>query len=408
MKQTRSEKSFKITQCRACVSPNLKLWFSLGNQPPANALLNDPQDEEFLFPLDVYICSNCGLVQLGDVVDPQILFGNYVYYSSTTASFIQHFKDMAKDIFKKYQLKKGDLVVDIGSNDGILLAPFQELGAQVYGVEPAKHIAKFAQSKGIPTLPEFFTVKTARTILKKVGQHAKIVTATNVFAHIYGLDEIIMGVKELLLDDGVLIIENPYLWEMIKQGTFDLVYHEHLFYYDMTGISAILRSMSMKVIDYQKVPVHGGSIRYFVTKNLAHPVTRRVTHMLKKEAIWRKSNKFKKFANQINDNKLRLTKLINKLKKENKIIVGYGAPAKASTILNYYQLGPESIDFIVDDAPAKQNKFLPGMHIPIRSTEELYKTNPDYVLILAWNFAKPITQKLRNSGYKGDILLPFL
>lgn len=407
MRQIQSEKSFRVTSCRACLSPRLKRWFSLGSQPLANALLNKIGDDEDFFSLDVSICKDCGLVQLKDVVDPKILFENYVYHSSTAASFIEHFKVFAYDVFKKYRLKKGDLVVDIGSNDGILLLPFKELGARVIGVEPAKNIAKIASKKGIFTISKFFTKKVAEKIIKKSGQNANIVTATNVFAHIDNLDEVVAGVKALLTNKGVFIIENPYLWEMIDQGTFDLVYHEHLTYYDMTGMSALMKRLGMKIIDYQKVPVHGGSLRYFAVKDHSLKVSPKVTQLLKVEKRLRKSNKFDKFAKRISKNKENFTKLIAKLKKDKKIVVGYGAPAKASTILNYYQINSKEIDFIVDDSPYKQNKFLPGVHIPILPTDELFKINPDYVLILAWNFAKPITEKLKNSGFKGKIITPF-
>lgn len=408
MKRTQSEKSFRISKCRACTSPDLKLWFSLGQQPPANNLLENPTDPEDLFPLDVVICQKCGLVQLLDVVDPEFLFGNYVYYSSTATSFIQHFEKMAKNTFKKLNLKSGDLVVDIGSNDGILLLPFKKLGANVMGIEPAKHIAKVAIEKGVPTINEFFTVKTAKKVLEKTKKKAKVVAATNVFAHIYGLDEVVEGVKEMLNDDGIFIIENPYLWEMIKQGSFDLVYHEHLFYYDLTGISTMLKAFGMKLIDYQKVPVHGGSIRYFASKNLKHSVSIKVTKALNQEKIWRQSNKFEKFSIELNKNKVQFLKLMTEFKDNKQTVVGYGAPAKASTILNYYQVGPDFIKFIVDDSPAKQNKYLPGVHIPIKATEKLFAENPDCVVILAWNFTKPITERLRNSGYSGKILTPFI
>lgn len=407
MKQTRSEKSFRVTNCRACLSPQLKLWFSLGLQPPANALLSRISDTEDFFPLDVSICKDCGLVQLHDVVDPKILFENYVYHSSTAASFIEHFKVFAHDTFKKQKLHKGDLVVDIGSNDGILLLPFKELGANVIGVEPAKNIAKVARKKGIPTISKFFTKKVAEAIVKKTGQNANVVTATNVFAHIDNLEEVVAGVKALLTDKGVFIIENPYLWEMVDQGTFDLVYHEHLTYYDMTGMTTLMNRLGLKVIDFEKVSVHGGSLRYFAVKDHSLNVSPKVTQLLKVEKRLRKSNKFDKFAKRIAKNKENFTKLITKLKKDKNIVVGYGAPAKASTILNYYQINSKEIDFIVDDSPYKQNKFLPGVHIPILPTDKLFKINPDYVLILAWNFAKPITKKLRNSGFKGKIITPF-
>lgn len=407
MKQIRSGKSFRITTCRACNSSKLRLWLSFGDQPPANSLLNKPSDYQDKFPLDVCICNSCGLVQLRDVVNPKILFGNYVYYSSTTTSFVEHFEKLAKDVFRDYSLKENDLVIDIGSNDGILLAPFKKLGTQVIGIEPAKHIAKISRAKGIPTIDKFFDLSVVIDILKETGKFAKVITATNVFAHIYDLDRVIEGVKKLLDTDGIFVIENPYLWQMIKQGTFDLIYHEHLFYYDITGMSALLKQNGMKIIDFQKISTHGGSIRYFVSPNLNKLQSNKIRQALHQESIWRKSDKFSRFAKKLSKNKASLISFLENQRLKNKTVVGYGAPAKASTILNYYQLDQRFIKFIVDDSPAKHYKFLPGVKIPILQTNELFKENPDFVLILAWNFAKPISHHLRESGYKGRIITPF-
>jgi len=407
MKATQSELSFKISSCKGCLSKNLESWFSLGKQPPANALLKNLKQKEYFFPLEVCVCKDCGLVQLKHVVDPKLLFGDYVYFSSTAPSFVKHFEDFAQKVFRKAKLKKGDLVVDIGSNDGILLLPFKKLGAKVVGIEPASKIAKVAISKGIPTVNSFFSVKVAKKVVRTFPKKAKVVTATNVFAHIYDLEEVVRGVKELLTDDGLFIVENPYLWEMVEQGTFDLVYHEHLFYYDITGLSSILNRMGMKVVDFEKVPVHGGSFRYYISKDLKKKPAKRILDALKKERQWRKTRKMSNFSKKLEVNKSRLLKLFKNLKHQKKVAVGYGAPAKASTILNFFQIDKGDLKFIVDDSPAKQNKYLPGVHIPILATDKLFQENPDYVLILAWNFAEPITQKLREQNYKGTIITPF-
>lgn len=387
----------RITECRVCKNKNLSQVLSFGPTPLANAFLSPKEIDspEYYYPLDVYYCENCSFLQLGHVVSPTVLFGNYVYVSSTSPVFVNHFKKFADEVSQRFFLNKKSLVIDIGSNDGILLKPFKSLGIRVLGIEPASHIAKLAEKEGINTMPEFFSVKLAKKIVKKEGK-AKIVTATNVFAHIDNLDEVVNGVKILLEDDGIFIIEAPYLIDFIEKRYFDLVYHEHLSYWSVKSLDKLFRRLGMMVFDVQKVDVHGGSIRVFVKKTKGHQkIERNVSTFFDREKKAKLDNKktYLNFASLVLENRVKLMDLLTKLKLKNKRIVGYGAPAKGNTLLNYFKIGTDILDYIVDDSPFKQGLFAPGTHIPVVSSDKLKEEKPDYILILAWNFANPIMEK---------------
>lgn len=401
------------TSCRVCKGKHLGRVFSFGPTPLANAFLQKSQinDPEYYFPLDVFFCQTCSFLQLGVVVDPEVLFGDYVYVSSTSPVFIKHFEDFAKDVVKEYQLAKDSLVIDIGSNDGILLKPFKAFDMKVLGVEPAKHIATIAKKDGIPTIAEYFTVSTAKNIIKKYRK-AKVVTATNVFAHIDDLDEVIKGLEVLLDTDGVFIIEAPYLADFLQKRYFDLVYHEHLSYWSVNALITIFKRFDMKVIDVEKVPVHGGSLRVFVArKKSTFPVKKSVDRFIKLERKlgFDDIQTYFSYTKNVQQNKLLLLTMLARLKSKGKKIAGYGAPAKGNTLLNFFSIGSETLDYIVDDSPLKQGLFSPGKHIPVVAASELLKNRPDYLLILAWNFANPIMNNLpsfKKSGGKFIVPVP--
>ncbi len=403
---------FKLTSCRVCKNKKLEKIINLGKTPPANAFLSKKklasQNEPF-FPLQVNYCPLCNQLQLSHVVSPDLLFRDYVYVSSTSPVFIKHFEEYAKSVFTKLNLKKGDLVIDIGSNDGILLRPFKKLGAKVLGVDPAVKIAKKATENGIETLPIYFNLKIASKIADKYGL-AKVITANNVFAHIDNIDEVTETAKQILTDDGVLVIEAPYLVVFIQKNLFDTIYHEHLSYFSVKPLTVFFQRHQMKVIDVEQTSSHGGSIRVFVAKEKSkHKIQKSVNNLIKKEQEMGLDNlkTYLEFDKRIKGNKKDLTKLLAKLKKQGKKIVGYGAPAKGNTLLNYFKIGNETLDYIVDDSEYKQGLFSPGMHIPIVSPSRISKDKPDYIFILAWNFAEPIMQKL--SEYKrngGQFIIP--
>lgn len=402
---------FKLSQCRICKNDKLTKVISLGKTPPANAFLKKSElglPEPF-FPLHVNFCPICRQLQLSHIVSPELLFRNYVYVSSTSPVFVSHFEEYAKDVFKSLKLKKVDLVLDIGSNDGILLKPFRKLGARVLGVDPARKIAREASKNGIQTIPDFFDQKVAKKIVKKYGL-VKLICANNVFAHINNLDEIIAAVLSLLSKDGVFIIEAPYLVVFLQKNLFDTIYHEHLSYFSVKPLVALFKRHNMKVFDVWETSSHGGSIRVFVSREKSkYKVKKSVPKLLKKEELLGLDNlqTYLKFAKKIKQNRVKLIALLKKLKTQGKRIVGFGAPAKGNTLLNYFKIGPEVLDYIVDDSKYKQNLFTPGTHIPVLSPTRILKDKPDYVFILAWNFAGPIMDKL--SDYKkvgGHFIIP--
>ncbi len=402
-------------QCRLCDSDNLEVVLSLTPTPPANAFIK----REFLdvqqacFPLDLYFCHGCAHLQLLDVVAPDVLFENYVYVSGTSPVFVEHFRQYADQITQFCSLKHDDLVVDIGSNDGTFLRFFLEQGNRVLGVDPAKEISEQANQSGINTINGFFGESMARQILDDYGQ-AKVVSANNVFAHIDDIKSVVRGVRQLLQDDGVFVFEVSYLLDLYQKKLFDMVYHEHLDYHSIIPLQLFFQTMQMEIISIEKVNTHGGSIRCYVSHaNGPIPVDNSVSEFvsIEKENLLDKAETFFDFATKIKKNGIQLLDLIKSLKSEGKRIAAFGAPAKATTLMYHYGLNSEYIDYIVDDSPLKQGLYSPGLHLPVVSSDALKQDTPDYLLILAWNFAEPIINKNReyqSNGGKFIVPLPEL
>ena len=401
----------KYPHCRFCLNRKLIPVIDLGNQPAANAFLSKGQlkEKEHFFPLKVNFCLKCGLLQLTHVVSPDYLFRNYVYVSSTSPVFVAHFEKYAQSVYKKIKLNKDSLVIDIGSNDGILLKPFKKLGIKVLGVDPARKIAREATKNGIPTIPEYFDQQLANQIIKKWG-FADVITFNNVFAHVPYIDELILAAKKLLKSEGALIIEAPYLVDFLQKNLFDTIYHEHVSYLSIRPLQILFKRFNMTVFSVEKTDSHGGSIRVFVKKNESkRKIEESVDEFIKTEKRLGLANEqtYKKFAKKIEQNKNDLNKLLKQLKSKGKKIIGYGAPAKGNTLLNYFKIGSQILDYIVDDSSYKQGLFTPGMHIPVVSSERIMQDKPDYVFILAWNFAESIMKRL--SDYKkngGKFIIP--
>lgn len=402
---------FKLNSCRICKNDNLQKVLSLGKTPPANSFLTKKKlkEKEDYFPLALNICPLCRQLQLSHVVHPDLLFRNYVYVSSTSPVFVKHFEDYAESVWKNLKLKKSDLIIDIGSNDGILLKPFKELGARVLGVDPAMKIANQATKQGIETLPEYFNENLADKILKKYG-YAKVITANNVFAHIHNIDEVVQAVKKVLDDNGVFVTESPYLMVFLQNNLFDTIYHEHLSYYSVKPLTIFFKRHGMKVFDVEETKSHGGSIRIFAAREKSsYKISKSVSGLMKKESNLGLDDlkTYQSFAQRVKKNKTELKKLLKKLKGNGKKIAGFGAPAKGNTLLNYFKIGTETLDYIVEDSIPKQGLFTPGMHIPVVSPSKILKNRPDYIFILAWNFATPIMLKLadyKKSG--GRFIIP--
>lgn len=398
----------ECTTCRLCGDGAFEDVISFGSTPFANSYLLPEeigQNESFA-PLEVVRCTKCFSVQLKHTVDPRILFENYLYVSGTSPTFRKHFDDYAQEIVRTFSLAEGDLVVDVGSNDGVLLKSFKDRGLSVLGVEPARNIAGEANAAGLPTINAFLDTDTAKRI-REQGP-VRVVTANNVFAHTHDLKLFAESVRDMLADDGVFIFEVQYLKDLIEKNLFDIVYHEHIFYHHLAPLASFFRGLGMEMFDVERVPVHGGSIRVFVQKHGAgHAVTTRFTQALQEEVSLNESRTYEKFRTSIEENKKSLQKLITDIKKEGKHIAGYGAPAKATTFSYAFGITASEIDFIVDDSPLKQGRVMPGTHIPIVSREVLFQRKPDYCLVLAWNFAEPIMKDAaRFAEAGGRFILP--
>lgn len=402
---------FKLEKCRACDGEDLFLFLQLGPTPVPNGFLraHHRHKAEKFYPLDVCFCKSCGLVQLAHVVSPKVMFKNYVYIPSTSKIMRDHFSKLSKDAVKKIGVKKDDLVVDVGSNDGTLLKSFQILGLKTLGVDPAENLAKKANQEGVETIAKLFTNDLAKQIKRSRGK-ARIITATNVVAHIHDLHDFIEGAKTLLSDDGLLIVEFPYLVDLIDKVEFDTIYQEHLSYFSVTPLDKLLKSHGMSLVDIIRIPIHGGSIRVYISKEKKQ-ASNKVNKLLKleeKKGLF-KIETYLNFRRRVDKTRHELVQLLWGLKLKGKKIVGYGASAKGNIALNYCRIGPETLDYIVDSIPYKHGKFTPGMHIPIFSEQKLKEDRPDFALLLAWNFADEIIEKqseYRKQGGKFILMLP--
>jgi len=390
-------------ECRCCGNMVLKTIVSLGDSPLANNLLDSMNAKDELYPLDVVYCQHCHNCQLSYVIPPEKLFDTYLYVSSTTKTFRDHFKAAAELYMKEFNMNSDSVVVDIGSNDGVGLKPFKEAGIKIVGVDPAVNVAKLANENGIETINAYFDSKVADQIMDKYGK-VDLVTASNVFAHSDVVKDIAVNVFKMLKDDGCFIIEVQYLLDTIKDMTFDNIYHEHVSYWSVTSISNFFKQLGFRVVKVQHVDTHGGSIRVYVKRANA-VMDPSVQQFLdnEKEFGLLDIKTYDEFFNKIKIVKQNINNNLKKLKDKGYRIVGYGSPAKATTSLNYYGVGTNYIDYIVEDNKLKHNKILPGVKIPIYSKERLKENKPEVIVIMAWNFAEEIkknNQELIDSGIR--------
>ena len=389
--------SYKFN-CRSCEGFNLKRVISLGYQPLANNLLKNKQSDCDLYPLEVNYCVDCHNCQLSIVVDPKKMFTNYLYTTSTSTPMIKHFHDAAQKYIKEFKLnKKKAYIIDIGSNDGIALKPFKEMGFKnILGIEPAKNLAKEANKKKIKTFNGFLDYKN----LKKLKKGADIILASNVFAHSDDLKMMANCMFKLLKSSGTIIIEVQYLLNTLKDMTFDNIYHEHYNYWSLTSLINFFKNFEGKIFRAERIGTHGGSLRIYIKKGKKVKFEDSVKKLLKEEEKFGIKNysTYLNFAEKVYQIRNNVIKNINKLKKNNKNIVGYGSPAKATTALNFFGISNE-IECIIEDNKLKQGKFLPGMKIPIKSKSSL-KTKPDCALVLAWNFYKEIKERNKDLAHQ--------
>ena len=375
-------------ECRSCGNSDLKRVVSLGYQPLANNLLKKEKEKCELYPLEVNYCSKCHNCQLSVSVDPKKMFSNYLYTSSTSKVFRNHFVNAANKYFKDLKLnKKKSYIIDIGSNDGVALKPFLDLGfKKVLGIEPAKNLAKLANKNKIKTFNGFLEKKN----LKKIKKNADLILASNVFAHSDKLREMAECMFKLLSKKGTIIIEVQYLMNTLKDLTFDNIYHEHYNYWSLTSLINFFKQFEAKIIKVERVNTHGGSLRVYIKKDKKAKIENNVKQMLLEEENFgiKKFETYKKFGEKVYKIRENVRKNIKKLKDKNKIIIGYGAPAKATTALNFFGISKE-IDFIVEDNKLKHNKFIPGVKIPIKNKSQI-KNKKNTLIVLAWNFYKDI------------------
>lgn len=383
-----------MCECLVCKS-KVEEFMDFGKMPIANGFLEEKNyaKEEF-FDLKVGYCPKCHMVQLTTFVEKEKMFNeNYAFFSSTSKRMEAHFKEMAYWMMDNY-LGENPLVVEIGSNDGIMLQNFAREKVNHVGVEPSANVAEVARSKGLNTISCFFDKETAEKIKDEYGK-ADIITGTNVMCHIPYIHSVFEGVEELLKPSGVLVFEDPYIGDIVNRVSYDQIYDEHAFYFSAYSVSYLAKMHGLELVDVYHQDVHGGSMRYVIAPINQREVTERTKELIRKEEEMglHMLSTYIRLAERIDENRKDLVNLLKRLKEEGKRVVGYGATSKSTTVTNYCQITPDLVEFISDTTPIKQNKMSPGMHIPVRSYEEYKKNYPDYALLFAWNHGKEIIEK---------------
>src|ERR1051325_3139245 len=408
--ESEMKESKKLDRCRMCGSDQLYRYLELGTTPLANSYLTNEQlsSPEFSEELALQLCLKCGLSQLTKVVHPDLMFKNYLYVSSTTQTFRDHCEELAQTSVARAQAQAGDLVLDIASNDGCLLSRFAASGMTVLGVDPAENLAAEANAAGIRTLCTYWSTSVAKDIVSRFGM-PKIITATNVFAHVDDVREFVAAVDSCMAPGVIFLIEFPYLVDFIEKNEFDTAYHEHLSYIAIHPVRSLMRAHGLDVFDVEYFKdLHGGTVRVFVGRPKEHPVSERVETFLKREREFGVLTRtpYDAFAKRVLENKLKLRELLNKLHGEGKKIWAYGASAKGNTLMNFFQLGSALFPVVVDDNPKKWKYYAPGSHMRITGIDELPKSNVDYLLLLAWNFQTEIIRRCKAAKYSGEYIVP--
>ncbi|MBP9714929.1 MAG: class I SAM-dependent methyltransferase [Candidatus Pacebacteria bacterium] len=390
-------KSEKLDYCRVCEGKDLVRVLDLGMQPLANMFLKHKDVREDTFPLDVYLCEICGHVQLGTHVEREGIFSDYIYFSGPNPTLSEHFKKYAEDVKKRVPSWQNDLIIEIGSNDGILLKEFNVNDKNVLGIDPAKNIETV-----VPTWREFFNIDVAKRIVKEKGKKAKIIMANNVLAHTFDLKEMLEAFNELLNDDGLIIIEAPWLGDMFENNAYDTIYHEHLSYFSINTLIHLFSKYGFDIVDLEFHKIQGNSFRIFLKKKGKGEFSEYAKEIAEMEKTkgWTKREAFTKLRENIEKSKNTLVEKLKKLKNEGKTIAGYGAPAKGNTIINYAVCG-EYLDYVIDGMPSKIGFYTPGSKLQVVKREEV---NPDVFVMFAWNYKEHILKKEKN--FKGEWIIP--
>ena len=399
--------------CRICRGSNLERYLNLGFTPAADSFIREQAllQPEVYYPLEVFLCRDCGTSQLGYTVPPDILYQHdYPYESSTTRAGRAHFSGFAATLAEKYGLGPEDLAIDVGSNVGVLLDGFRSGGCRILGIEPSANIAAIAIGRGIETINDFIGPKLAAQIVESHGK-ASVITATNVFAHINDLDQFMNSVSTMLEDRGALVIEAPHFLKLVKELEYDTIYHEHLLYVSVRPLNILFNRFGFEVVDVEEIGIHGGSVRIYVSRCGVYEPSQAVGHMIDAEERDRifEFGRLCQLADDVAAHRVKLTAMLRSLKAEGSTLVGVSAPAKGMTLLNYCGIGPDLLDFVTEQSRLKIGLYTPGTHIPILPDSELLKSQPDYALLLAWNFADEIIENLsayRDKGGKFIIPIP--
>lgn len=378
----------------------------------ANNFLNSAQlsQMEPFYPLHVFVCDSCFLVQLEEVVAPEDLFIDYAYFSSYSETWLHHVKAYAEMMIERFGLSDQSQVIELASNDGYLLQYFVACGIPVLGIEPAANVARAARKKGIPTLVKFFGKKTAQELVAE-GVKADLLVGNNVLAHVPSLNDFVEGMRILLKPDGVITMEFPHLMRLMEGNEFDTIYHEHFSYFSFLTVEKVFASHGLALFDVDELPTHGGSLRIYACHPGKRSIGSRVEELRSREqeAGFTRLEHYLAFGERVEESKRRIRHFLLKAKQEGKLVVGYGAPAKANTLLNYCGIRKDLIAYTVDRSPHKQGQFMPGSRIPIYSTERIRETKPDYVFILPWNIKDEIVEQMayiRSWGAKFVIPIP--
>lgn len=387
------------TRCRYCGNCLEHTFVDLGMSPLANSYLKPEHlhQMEPYYPLCVYVCDSCYLVQLPEFQSPEDIFSDYAYFSSYSESWLKHASEYAGMMIDRFGFSPQNHVVEIASNDGYLLQYFKERGVPVLGVEPAQNVARAAQEAGIPTLIKFFGTQTAMELAAE-GRNADLLIGNNVLAHVPALNDFVKGMKIILSPRGIITMEFPHLMRLIEENQFDTIYHEHFSYFSFMSVTAIFASHGLVIFDVEELPTHGGSLRIYArhAEDTLRPVNGRVTDLLDRESAAGSADLgyYVSFGERVKEAKGNILNFMIQAKKQGKNIVGYGAPAKGNTLLNFCGIRTDFIDYTVDRSPHKQGHFLPGTHIPIYAPDKVKETKPDYLLILPWNLKEEIMDQM--------------